>query len=158
MRDFGYMFLPNFKLFPVLSLQDWYPVWSSPGLSHILYGLMCYSVCLGYNDWLCELLSPSYQVEAVRPFLSDLWDQQGIFIHRNALTGCFLLFRPFSINTRDQPVWHQQSCHIQRYFLISLPHSDTYFELGPKALSCCLLIGWSNVCINEQFNKSTTFR
>lgn len=87
-------------------------MWSSPGLSHILYGLMCYSVCLGYNDWLCELLSPSYQVEAVRPFLSDLWDQQGIFIQRNALTGCFLLFRPFSINTRDQPIWHQQSFRV----------------------------------------------
>lgn len=64
------------------------------------------------TGWLCELLSPSYQVEAVRPFLSDLWDQQGIFIQRNALTGCFLLFRPFSINTRDQPIWHQQSFRV----------------------------------------------
>ncbi len=52
-----------------------------------------YSADLGCNEWLFELLLPFYHLSPVCPFSSDLWHQQGIFIHTTAAHWIFFLFR-----------------------------------------------------------------
>lgn len=47
----------------------------------------------GCYDWLFELLLPSFQLEAARPFSSDLWHQQAIFKPITAAHWIFSFFR-----------------------------------------------------------------
>ncbi len=55
-----------------------------------------------------ELLLSFYHLYPVCPFSSDLWHQQGIFIHTTAAHWIFLFFGPFSVNPRDGCVWKSQ--------------------------------------------------
>ncbi len=71
----------------------------------IFYCPILVSLCelnLDYNEWLFELLLPFYYLEPVCPFSSDLWHQQGIFVHTTPAHWIFsLLLWPFSVNPRD---------------------------------------------------------
>ncbi len=66
---------PSASGFDVLCVQRWY------------------SAYLGCNEWLFELLLPFYYLYSVCPFSSDLWHQQGIFIHTTAAHWIFSLFQ-----------------------------------------------------------------
>ncbi len=73
------------------------------------------------------LLLPFYHLSPVCPFSSDLWHQQGIFIHTTAAHLIFSLFRSVRwlcvkipvdqqfLKYSDQPVWHQQPFHVQSH-------------------------------------------
>ncbi len=54
----------------------------------------------GCNVWLFELLLLFYHLYPVCPFSSDLWHQQGIFIHTTVVHWIFYFFGPFSVNPR----------------------------------------------------------
>ena len=77
----------------------------------VLCAQRCYSAFLGWNECLFELLLPSYHLEPVGPFPSDLSHQQGIF------TGYVPYFGPFSVNKngcgwKSQQIsrfWHTQT-------------------------------------------------
>ncbi len=64
---------PSASGFDVLCVQRWY------------------SAYLGCNEWLFELLLPFYHLYPVCPFSSELWHQQGIFIHTTAAHWIFSL-------------------------------------------------------------------
>ncbi len=63
------------------------------------------------------------------------------------------------LKNSDQPVWHQQPCHLKGTYIIYFSHSDARFELQQiiltmstclNALSCCHMIGRFNICVNKQ--------
>jgi len=106
---------------------------SSASRFDVLCVQRCSSADLGCNEWLFEWLLPSYQLEAVWPFSCDLWRQQDIFSQRTAAHWIFSLFQtslcePWRwlwekspvdqqfLKYSDQPVWHQQPCHVQSHF------------------------------------------
>ncbi len=115
------------------SSVQWHPVWSSAAVAHLLQGSTCCAfrdgilytlvVMSGYLSSCC--LSIISNQSAHSPLTSDLWHQQGIFVHTTAAHWIFSLFRTLLCQTTrwlgvkipvdqqflkysDQPVWHQQ--------------------------------------------------
>ncbi len=74
--------------FPVLSWQERHPVWSSAAVAHLL-----------------QVSNISYQ-SAHSPLTSDI--NKAFSSTQLPLTGYFLFFRPFSVNTRDGCAWKSQ--------------------------------------------------
>jgi len=70
---------------PVVSRQQQQPLWSPAAAAHLPQGSTCVRSEMVFSI-------PSYHLEPVSPFSSDLSHQRGIF------TGCFLFFGPFSVN------------------------------------------------------------
>ncbi len=85
---------------PVLNWQERHPVGSSAAVAHLLQGSMCCVfrdgilhisvVTSGYLSYCC--LSIISNQSAHSPLTSDLWHQQGIFIHTIAVHWIFSLF------------------------------------------------------------------
>ncbi len=74
--------------FPVLSWQERHPVWSSAAVAHLL-----------------QVSNISNQ-SAHSPLTSDI--NKAFSSTQLPLTGYFLFFRPFSVNTRDGCAWKSQ--------------------------------------------------
>ena len=95
-----------------------------------------YSAFSGCDECLFELLLPSCDLEPVCPISSDLSHQRGMFIHTAAAHWIFSLFqtilcKPYRwlcvkipvdqqfLEYSEQPVWHQQPCHVQSHLTSS---------------------------------------
>jgi len=100
---------------------------SSSGFDVLCVQRWC-SAFFGWNECLFALLLPSYHLEPVCPFSSDLSHQQGIFVHTTDAHWIFSVFRTILckrwlcvkipedqrfLTYSDQPAWHQQPCHVQ---------------------------------------------
>ncbi len=85
--------------FPVLSWQERHPVWYSAAVTHLLQGSTCCAfrdgtlhtlvVTSGYLSYCCLSIISN---QSAPPFSSDLWHQQGIFVHTTAAHWIFSLF------------------------------------------------------------------
>ena len=88
--------------------------WSSAVVAYPLWRVLCVQRCSSAyhccNVWLFALLSTSCQLCRVWPFSSDLSLIMNAFLPAELLlTGCFLVFAPFSANSRDCCVWKSQA-------------------------------------------------
>ncbi len=99
--------------FPVLSWQEWHPVWSSAAEAHLLQGSTCcvfrdvirhiLVVTSGYLSYCC--LSIISKQSAHSPLISDI---KAFSSTQLPLTGYFLFISPFSVNPRDGCAWKSQ--------------------------------------------------
>ncbi len=99
---------------PVLSWQERHPVWSSDAVAHLLQGSTCcvfrdgilhtLVVTSGYLSYCCLSIISNQSC----PFSSELWYQQGIFVHTTAAHWIFSLFRTILCNPRDGCAWKSQ--------------------------------------------------
>ncbi len=113
----------------------WHLVSSSAAVTHLLQGLCVQRWCsayLGCNKWLFELLLPFPSSQTSRLISSDLWHQNGVFVHTTTAHWIFSLSWTIPCEPQrwlcvkipidqqflkysDQPVWHQQPCHVQSH-------------------------------------------
>ncbi len=99
---------------PVLIWQEQHPVWSSAAGAHLLQGLTCcvfrdgilqiLVVTNGYLSYCCLSIISNQSVHS--PLTSDI--NKAFSSTQLLLTGYFLFFGPFSVNTRDGCVWKSQ--------------------------------------------------
>ncbi len=71
--------------------QERHPVWSSAAVAHLLQG----SMCCAFRDGILHTLvvTSGYLSYCCLSIISNLWHQQGIFVHTTAAHWIFSLFR-----------------------------------------------------------------
>lgn len=131
----------------------------------------CSSVYLDCNKWLSELLLVSFQLLSGH-FLLPSSITRAFFLRELQLTRyCLFCFGPFSVNLRDsfvekqrsqeisssyidQPIWDQQSHHVQNQIKPGWTSADylDHFYLNQciELLTCNWLI---DICVNNHLNR-----
>lgn len=104
-----------------------------------------YSAFLGCHQWLFDFPMPLLAIQPVRPFSSEPWHQQGIFLHTTALQRTGVL----SSGPFWRELWRSQTSasgtNRRVAFKVTrfLPHSVSHFELQSVVAamsSCCQLL------------------
>ncbi len=140
-------------------------MWSSAAVAHLLQGSTCcvfrdgilhtLVVTSGFLSYCCLSIISN---QSAPPFSSDLWHQQGIFIHTTAAHWISLEMVVCENPSRSAVYEILRPAHLAP---TTIPRSKSLKSpLLPRnkfrwlnVLSCCHVIDWLAICVTKQSNR-----